>query len=339
MTGNKAQNYINHVALVLDRSGSMRPHAAALVKVANELVAHLAQRSKDDGHETRVTVYIFDDVTECVFYDMDSLRLPSIKGHYTVRGMTALVDATMMAIEDLELTAQKYGDHSFLLYDLTDGLENASRRHSGQDLRAKIDSLPENWTLGALVPDISGVHAAKQYGFPAGNVTTWDTTSEHGVEEAARVVTASVNQYMDNRSSGVVGSKFLFSTDASKLNAQTVSAANLTPVDPKSFVLVPVYHEMPISEFVEKAGYTFKVGTCYYQLNKSEEIHGHKDLMVRNKATGQVFGGDRVRDLIGLERITRRVSPKFNPDWEVFPQSTSLNRKLIPGTNLLIKTS
>jgi len=334
----RAQNYINHVAIVLDASGSMSRLERKIVQVTDGLVSHLAQRSKEMNQETRITVYTFDDTARCVFYDMDALRLPSLSGHYRLGGRTALVDATTLALDDLAMTPEKYGDHSFLLYVITDGQENASSYEQRRALPWKLASLPSHWTVAGLVPDARGVHEAKQWGFAKDNIAVWDATSEHGVEEAGKVITASVDQYMTGRASGIRGTKSVFSTDASVLNAQSVAAANLTPVDPGTFVLVPVYHEMPISEFVEKAGYQFKVGTCYYQLNKSEKIHAQKDLMIRNKQTGQVFAGERVRDVIGLPRVTQNVSPRFNPDWEVFPQSTSLNRKLIPGTSLLIKT-
>lgn len=337
----KAQNYINHVALVLDGSGSMQHLKGAVIRVADQLVKHLAQRSTEDGHETRVTVYVFDDLVECAYYDMDALRLPSIAGSYFVRGMTALRDATMTAINELEETAQRHGNHSFLIYVLTDGRENQSRQFTTDQVRAKIGGLSDNWTLGALVPDSTGVHYAKQCGFHAQNVTTWDATSERGVEEAARVVTASVDTYMSNRSAGIVGSKSLFSTGADKLNAQTVQAANLRPVDPQSYMLVPVVHQMPIKEFVEDhCGRKYEVGTCFYQLNKSEIIHGHKVLYVQDKKTGVIYGpGPEVRDLIGLGHEKRRVSPSFNRDYTVFVQSTSLNRNLVPSTHLMIKTN
>jgi hypothetical protein len=31
-----------------------------------------------------------------------------------------------------------------------------------------------------------------------------------------------------------------------------------------------------------------------------------------------------------------QVKPDFNPDYEVYVQSTSVNRKLVPGTSLLV---
>src|SRR5690349_14651809 len=120
------ENYVNHVALALDASGSMAVSgkARALVTVADGLIEYLAARSKELNQETRVTVYTFDERVKCAIYDKDVLRLPSIADFYKIGGMTALLDATLLAIDDLRLTPQKYGDHAFLTYVLTDGKNN-----------------------------------------------------------------------------------------------------------------------------------------------------------------------------------------------------------------------
>jgi hypothetical protein len=39
--------------------------------------------------------------------------------------------------------------------------------------------------------------------------------------------------------------------------------------------------------------------------------------------------------MVGLPNYKVRVRPDFNPDYKVFVQSTSVNRKLVPGTKLL----
>ena len=57
----KIENYINHIVLVLDASSSMEGHARELIKVADNQIAYLAQRSKDLDQETRITVYSFSD--------------------------------------------------------------------------------------------------------------------------------------------------------------------------------------------------------------------------------------------------------------------------------------
>jgi hypothetical protein len=76
-----------NVARVLDRSGSMAHLADQVVKVADNQIAYLAKRSKELDQETRVTVYTFGNTTECLFYDKDVLRMPSLKGHYRIDGM------------------------------------------------------------------------------------------------------------------------------------------------------------------------------------------------------------------------------------------------------------
>ncbi|MEU3878202.1 hypothetical protein AB0E87_30690, partial [Streptomyces sp. NPDC029704] len=89
MSGN--QNYINHVALVLDASSSMSHLSQKVVEVADQQIAYLARRSQELDQETRVTVYVFADKVECVIYDKDVLRMPSLKQLYRVGGMTALL--------------------------------------------------------------------------------------------------------------------------------------------------------------------------------------------------------------------------------------------------------
>src|ERR1700685_952505 len=102
------QNYINHVALVLDASGSMNSLISTVSTVADGFIQHLATRSKEMDQETRVTVYQFSGYQqiECLIYDKDVLRLPSIKTIYRrLDGMTALLDATRKAQQDLDKTA------------------------------------------------------------------------------------------------------------------------------------------------------------------------------------------------------------------------------------------
>lgn len=72
-----------------------------LVKVADAQIAYLAQRSKELDQETRITVYTFNNTVQCVVYDKDVLRLPSIAEFYQPRGMTALIDATLKSQDDL----------------------------------------------------------------------------------------------------------------------------------------------------------------------------------------------------------------------------------------------
>lgn len=347
-----SQNYITHVAFVLDASSSMEGHADSLIRVVDNQTKFLAEYSSDQDHETRVTVYVFSDPhnIKCIIYDKDVLRLPSIATLYQAYGNTALLDATGDAIEDLKLTAQKYGDHSFLLFAFTDGEENQSRRYTTASLNGVIAGLPSNWTVAALVPNVNGKLLARRYGFPDGNISIWDATSKTGVEQAGQVVNTALSSYMNLRSTGVSGTRTLFSTSADVVNAQTIKAAGLKPLAKAIYDLITVPRiktgqgvlnrdKKPVrelSEFVKDNGLTFRVGRNYYRLDKKEMIKGDKEIAVREKATNRVFVGAGVRALIGLSDKNQSVAADFNPDYDIFVQSKSSNRHLFAGNEIMV---
>lgn len=340
------QNYINHVALVLDASSSMSHLRGKVVEVADQQIAYLARRSKELDQETRVTVYVFADKVECVIYDKDVLRMPSLKQLYRVGGMTALLAATLKSQRELAQTAQLYGDHSFLTFVLTDGQENASHRSpdaltkSPRELVRAVAELMEtqedNWTLAVLVPDQMGKREAMQCGFPKDNIAIWDATSTQGLEEAGQVIQQATENFMVGRARGIRGSRAVFSTGAEAVNKDTIKAAGLTPVDPSKYQLIPVAREAAIREWVIECGHTFRTGCAFYQLSKSEKIQARKQIAVLEKKTDRVYTGPEARSLLGLPDTEVRVKPDHNNDFTIFVQSTSVNRKLTPHTRLLL---
>lgn len=341
------QNYINHVALVLDASASMGYHRDKLVEVVDAQVAHLAQLSKDLDQETRVTIYMFDNQVHCLVYDKDVLRLPSIKDLYRTRGMTALIDAAMTSLNDLAHTWEGYGDHSFLVYVLTDGQENASRTYGISEFRHRLAHLPDHWTVAALVPDVMAKREAQNYGFPTANIAVWDASTEKGFEEAGSVLRASTTSYMTSRSTGVRGTKTLFSVDASSLTDAAVKAAKLTPMDPSEYVLIPVVSDVAIKDMVDQCTTGYRIGNAFYQLNSGRKpkgragviVQGNKQIVVVEKATNKAYTGSQARALVGLPDYEVTVDPtKMDTEYDVFVQSTSLNRKLFAGTKLLLLT-
>ncbi|GAA0531803.1 vWA domain-containing protein [Streptomyces mordarskii] len=344
MSGN--QNYINHVALVLDASSSMSHLSGKVVEVADQQIAYLARRSKELDQETRVTVYVFADKVECVIYDKDVLRMPSLKQLYRVGGMTALLAATLKSQRELTQTAQLYGDHSFLTFVLTDGQENASHRCPDaptknprelvQAVAKLMQTQEDNWTLAVLVPDQMGKREAMQCGFPKDNIAIWDATSTQGLEEAGQVIQQATENFMMGRAQGIRGSRAVFSTGAEAVNKDTIKAAGLTPVNPSEYQLIPVAREAAIREWVIECGHTYRTGGAFYQLSKSEKIQARKQIAVLEKKTDRVYTGPEARSLLGLPDTEVRVKPDHNDDFTIFVQSTSVNRKLVPHTRLLL---
>jgi hypothetical protein len=341
-----SQNYINHVALVLDASSSMSHLSRKVVEVADQQIAYLARRSRELDQETRVTVYAFADKVECVIYDKDVLRMPSLKQLYRTGGMTALLAAALKSQRELAQTAQLYGDHSFLTFVLTDGQENASHRCPDSPTRdprqlvqavaQMIETQQDNWTLAVLVPDQMGKREAMQCGFPKDNIAIWDATSTQGLEEAGQVIRQATENFMMGRTQGIRGSRAVFSTGAEAVNEDTIKAAGLTPVEPSQYQLIPVARDAAIREWVTECGHTYQTGKAFYQLSKSEKIQAQKQIAVLEKKTDRVYTGPAARTLLGLPPAEVRVKPDHNDHFTIFVQSTSVNRKLVPNTRLLL---
>ena len=330
------QNLINHVVFVVDQSGSMGSLTNETVRVFDNQVKYLAQRSQELSQETRVSVYVFNTTVKCLIYDMDVMRLPSLKGHYSPNGGTALIKGVTTSIDELALTPTIHGDHAFLIYTLTDGQETENR-YSGPALANKIKSLPDNWTLAVLVPNQQSVFEAKNYGFPAQNIAVWENTAK-GTQEVDNVITRSVNNFMVGRSTGSRGTKNLFQVDVSNLSTRQV-ASKLEELDGSQYMLLNVRKDEVIKPFVESwTTKTYIPGSSYYQLVKREKIQPYKEICIQNKRNGKVYAGSKARTMLGLGNVEVAATPGSYGDFDVYIQSTSVNRKLPAGTKLIVLT-
>lgn len=328
-------NIINHFAIVLDESSSMSQHKLSVIKLIDNEIAHLAERSTVLDQETRVSIWAFADRVRCIVWDKDVLRLPSISTFYKPNGNTAFVDATLESVEALSETPERYGDHSYLVYVVTDGADNRSST-PGSQLRKRLDGLPDHWTVAALVPDARAKHETKNFGFPAGNVQIWDINSKSGVEELGDTVRKATDVYMEQRARGVRSTRTLFSTDASAVNAATIAQAHLTTVPRGSYLLAPVPTDCTIVDFTRACGHDYRLGSGFYELMKTEWIQPQKQIAIVERGAGaRVYIGQAARDMIGLGDQLVRVKPDYNADYAVFVQSTSINRKLKAGTRYL----
>lgn len=369
------QNYIDHIALVLDASASMGHLEDAVIRTADKLIEHLAEQYKIKGRETRVSVYVFSGTVECTIWDMDVLRLPSMKDHYkNLRSNTALIDATFLALDDADLVTEKYGDHAFLVYVLTDGEENASRGNAGAhsrlgfgrrplselaaQMRDRLTGLKDNRTVGILVPDDTSYQHARQCGYD--NIVLWDATTEKGLEEAVETIKTATDTFLQSRTTGLRSAKgTLFA--GGNIDAKAIKAAGLRPLPNGDRQIVHVSKTddafqkpinkvtktrlepdlgwfVEIQKFVDKAHPPYRVGKAYYLLEKRERIQGDKAIAVMEKTTNKVYTGDAARQLLGLPEHVVSVKPDHNRDYDIFVQSSSVNRHLPIGTKILLLT-
>lgn len=330
------KDLINHVAFVVDRSGSMSGLSQNVIDLFDQQVQSLAKQSLAAGQETRVTVYLFGSTSECVIFDKDVLRLPSLKDLYNIEGMTALVDCTILSINDLKRTAQMYGDHAFLVYVLTDGRENDSH-HSPQEMKNLINSLPDNWTLATFVPNDVCAKYATKFGFPDTNVVIWETSAK-GVKAVYDLMERTHKTFFAGRATGKRKFDGAFKLDLTDVKARDVSD-NLVPLGSSKIYTLRVSNRYPceIRNFVEAAGLIYNKGCAFYQLTKPEVVQEYKEVIVRNRISQRCYGGPDARAVLGIPENTRiKLTPEMLGKFDVFIQSTSVNRKLVPGTDLIV---
>jgi len=332
------QNLVNHIALVVDASSSIESAGLTdtVINVVDGQIKTFAKQSVDMNQETRLSIYLFSDnfSINCLLYDMDVMRVPSIKGHYKPYGNTALIDANLRAINDLRKTATLYGDHAFLVYCVTDGFENNSRG-SGAYLVEEIKKLEENYTFAAFVPNQNGIKELLRFGFPKDNIQTWEA-SKDGVKEMGDIMTVSTQSFMTARSAGTRSMKKLFTVDTTNLNSKAVKK-HLIELNPKEYQVLSVHQKKAIKEFVE--GWTkkpYRIGSAYYMLTKPETIQATKQICVEDKKNGKVYTGDSARDFLKLPDYEVKVDPVKHTSFNIFVQSKSLNRNLVPGTTLIV---
>lgn len=323
---------VNHVSLVLDCSSSMSMHERKVLEVAKSEIANLAKKSEDMCQDTRISIYSFADKVNCLVYDKDVLRLPSIDRYYKIGGMTALIDATIKSIDDLGKAQQMYGDHAFLQIVVTDGHENQSS-YGARELTSKLNSLADNWTVATLVPDQQSLQAAVNWGFSRDNVGTWDTSSAKGFEAVGNTIRTATDTFYTNRASGIRGSKSIFTLNTQKLNTVAVNAS-LVPVRKELYTVHPCTDKVRADDFMTAKCKRFEIGRLFYELTKPEEIQYQKQVMIKDKDTGMVYSG--ARSILGLPDTNVKVDPIYHNKYKIFVQSTAPNRNLMPNTEVLI---
>ena len=160
-------NNITELVFILDRSGSMSGLESDTIGGFNSMIE---KQKKQDG-ECYVSTVLFDNVSEVLH---DRVKLSEIKPmtdrDYTVRGCTALIDAIGGAIHHIG-NVHKYArpedvpEHTMFIIT-TDGMENASRRYSSEQVKAMIKRQKEKygWEFLFIGANIDAVETAARYG-------------------------------------------------------------------------------------------------------------------------------------------------------------------------------
>ena len=169
------------LVFILDRSGSMCGLEADTIGGFNSM---LAKQKREPGGAYISTV-LFDDTTQ-VIHDRLDIRdvAPITEREYFVRGCTALLDAVGGAIHHIG-NIHKYArredipEHTMFVIT-TDGMENASRRYTLEEVRRMIQRQKAEfgWEFLFLGANIDAVGTAGQMGIGADRAVNFHNDAE-----------------------------------------------------------------------------------------------------------------------------------------------------------------
>lgn len=330
----------NYMGFSRDHSGSMRALAEAAMKDYNDTTLAVRDAAIEHYQDTIVSVVRcgmgFGQVDVETINSSVTFLKPLTT--YPTEGQTPLFDSIGKLIEIHQRVPDAEDPNvAFVIQATTDGAENASRNYNARTLSEKIKQLQatDRWTFLFRVPP-GHKGSLISLGVPEWNILEWDPT-KRGIEVSGQATRQAYKTFFTARAAGATSTN-RFYADLSKVTPGDVQA---TMKDISSEVLMwPISvkdNGKEIRPFVEsKLNESYLKGAAFYQLMKTETIQDHKKLMIRDKTSNAIYEGVAARQMLGLPSFGHvRVSPGSLGNFDLFIQSTSVNRKLNKGTNVV----
>ena len=190
---------LTELVFILDKSGSMSGLEADTIGGFNGMI----EKQKKEAGEALVSTVLFSNEST-VLHDRVDLRKiePMTDQQYFVGGCTALIDAIGGAIHHIG-NVHKYAreedrpEHTVFIIT-TDGMENASRRYTSDQVKAMVKRQKEKygWEFLFLGANIDAVETAAHFGIDEDRAVTFYNDAQgqalnySEVSEAVRTVRA-----------------------------------------------------------------------------------------------------------------------------------------------------
>ena len=199
------KNNVTELVCILDRSGSMAGLESDTVGGFNAML----EKQKEKGGTVYVSTVLFDRESRILH---DRVRIEEVKPmtrrDYWVRGNTALYDAVgdaILHIENIHKYARPEDVPAHTVFIITtDGMENASRRYFGREIKARIKEKTEKqgWEFIFLAANIDAIEAAEEIGICRERAANYAPTGR-GVERSYHAMSEAITAIRDDRDEAI----------------------------------------------------------------------------------------------------------------------------------------
>ena len=206
-----------HVAIVLDRSGSMWEIREQAVAGYNQQIKTFKEMATTQ--DISVSLVSFnDEAVEHYWEQSADACQEAAQGDYTPGGNTALYDAWFHTINKLQETTDQSGDTAYLVVIITDGQENWSRHVTGQELFTKIGALEATgkWTFAPMCASRQQMEElSKATGINHANFAVWNSSNKGTAAAAYHNNALRSKKYFEARSLGASNTSNFYSDEIS----------------------------------------------------------------------------------------------------------------------------
>lgn len=206
-----------YVAIVLDRSGSMKTVKSETVKGYNQQVKTLIEDSKKpDRGQTFASLITFSTLVNENFFNVPIAELGEMaESDYVPVGWTAMYDGVGHAIERLcKETDCNDEFNSYLIVIISDGEENQSTKWTANQLAEKIKELQNTnrWTFVYIGSNQDLSVVRETLNFTDANMMDYESTGE-GTQVAFAANATQMGKWLDGKARATQNRKAYSSKD------------------------------------------------------------------------------------------------------------------------------
>lgn len=195
------KNNLTELVFILDRSGSMMSLEQETINGFNSMV----EKQKGQEGECYISTVLFDEESTVLHNRVRLSEIPVMtREDYRAGGCTALIDALGGAIKHIG-RVHKYARpedvpaHTMFIV-MTDGLENASRKYSSNEVKRMIryEKEKHGWEFLFIGANIDAVETASRYGISADRAVNY-IADEEGTKTVFEAVSTAAFSVRESR--------------------------------------------------------------------------------------------------------------------------------------------